>query len=279
MLLYSSNRNSTMSELLEQKRMAAPLSAIIIITGKPMRWLSDDDLARALVPFDVEMDLLHLGKLRLDVSLAFNHIVVPLDTGVRYKELYLGYEGVQVDIHARGGKVVEHRKHETITIAYTNTTTHHRTSEISLAPKLSYKSQGGELTAEPGGSTFQAGTTSAFTTSLHCEERILSPTLFDRKVRWLFNRPKVPSAVRDFLDGNLHLFAICAWTLGTPKTGTIRVKPSGISFFDENRSRLKSRWKGLVMEFLLRSRSSLYPIDRRGQQLCFEVQEPETPTR
>jgi hypothetical protein len=104
-----------------------------------------------------------------------------------------------------------------------------------------------------------------------CSEMILVPINKGEAIHWRLDSPRGDKAVRDFLMGNLYLFAECAWN-GTPKQGRFGARPSDVRFFDDQRRPL-SKATSLLMLYQL-WRRDLIPLFDNGFEFTFaEVQD------
>lgn len=84
-------------------------------------------------------------------------------------------------------------------------------------------------------------------------------------VIWQESMVRGEKAVRDFLFGNLKLWAQCKWA-DKNQVGRVRLHTSAF-FFDDQKRRL-SGWKALLMEFTLAERNVKIP-NRDGVEVQF----------
>jgi hypothetical protein len=81
------------------------------------------------------------------------------------------------------------------------------------------------------------------------EERYLETQLMGDTIKWAVALPHGEKVIRDFLMGNLYLFARCRWAK-PPRAGRIVLRTIDFRFFDEHRKPL-SFAKSLLMHFAL----------------------------
>jgi len=61
--------------------------------------------------------------------------------------------------------------------------------------------------------------------------------------------PRAERVIRDFLIGNLSLFATCSWD-GLKRAGRIRLRPENVLFFDAQKKPI-SATRSLIMQCVL----------------------------
>jgi len=215
---------------------------------------------------DFEVDEVPRGGLRLDVDVAFNPLSVRRGAVTRV-DFYIGSTGAEISVQATEGAIQEHTGPSTLSVSYANKQTLVRQTTLSLTPSLKTKKGTAESELSLGAITREASHAREFAASFASEERFLATTVLRDTIKWTVTLPRGEKAIRDFLVGNLYLFAICHWP-ERPRRGTITVRPSDVRFFDDQRRPL-SALKSLVMEFVLwRDQREL--MNRDGFETTFQ---------
>jgi hypothetical protein len=92
-----------------------------------------------------------------------------------------------------------------------------------------------------------------FSTSFKSAERLLVSTDMNDTIKWNLDLPRGEKAIRDYLIGNLYLYACASWK-EKPLTGEVTIRASDIRFFDADRRALSFK----------RSLAMLYCLYRKG---------------
>jgi len=169
----------------------------------------------------------------MNLRVAFNAIPVRQETVLRSADFFIGCCSAEIQMTADQCTFQSYTAAVHLTVAYKASETHTRSSRVVVQPHVSVKSPYGKVEAGVGEICFEAGRESTFETSFSSEERILAPLLVGSTIKWRFDPPNVLNAVRDFLFGNLYLFAVCNYHGDI--CGSISVRPSDITFFDPSR--------------------------------------------
>ena len=211
-------------------------------------WLSREERERNVVLIDLDADMEGTETLRLDVNVIFNPLPVRRGTLTRV-DYYIGSTGAEVSVDASGGKVHGHTPAATLDVNYSNATQSRRKAGLTLKPEMKVKDLSRAAEAKLGSVTRAAGQERVQSAAFASAERVLAPVATDDGVKWTVSLPRGEKAVRDFLIGNLYLFAKCTWA-GTTKRGRVAVRPSDVRFFDADRRPLGTA-QSLVMQFVL----------------------------
>jgi hypothetical protein len=217
---------------------------------------------------DLEIDLVAEGVLRLDLNIVFNPL--PIRRGVFTKEdFYIGSSGAQIFVDTDGGRVEEYTPAVELSVKYSNSTKQKRTTTLCIKPSAKLTAQGAELDVTPGSITLQANDERTFTASFAGAERTLAPVYLNDSIRWEIALPRGDKVVRDFLIGNLYLFARAKWAARLP-SGSIELRPADVRFFDSKRQVL-SKLKSILMMFVL-SKEGVRPRHKDGFKISFAEQ-------
>ena len=232
---------------------------------KLLPWLASEQRRRTVLLLDAETDLLGPDCLRIDLNIVFNPIAVRMGTVLK-ADYFVGSTGAEIFVEAVGGRVSSYSGALELNVDYTNATTHVRKSGVSLSPEVKSKSGSTEESLKLGEISWGAKTEREHKVSFSCSEMTLVPIDTGNAVRWRLDTPKGEKAVRDFLIGNLFLFAECTWK--TPgKRGRFGARPSDIRFFDDQRRAL-----GKVSSYLMLYRlwrKGLTPMNEEGFDIAF----------
>lgn len=225
-----------------------PCSKIEISPGLITRWMNSPEKNENLILCDIEADNLNDHELRIDLNIVFNPQRIRRKGIVTREDFYIGSTGAEVAIEAKDGRVLAFTESAKIDVNYSNTNTITRKSSIVLAAKGASKDKNSSNAVESKMS-LESGEQRNFVTSFSNSERILSTKDVYDTIEWALDLPRGESAVRDFIHGNLYLFARCHWP-ATPFHGAIKMRLSDIRFFDSKRRELGPR-TSLLMWYLM----------------------------
>ena len=233
-------------------------------------WLTRTAKQTTVLLLDAETDLVAIDSLRLDLNIVFNPMAIRRG-GVSKVDYFVGSTGAEIFIEATGGKVVDYTGPQELKVEYNNKSTRTRKSSVSLSPEIKAKAKDNEASFKPGELHWEANQDREQTVSFSCSEMTLVPVNIGDSIRWRLDTPRGDKAVRDFLMGNLTLFAECTWP-GIRKTGRFGARPSDVRFFNDQRRPL-SRRASLLMLFHL-WRKGIKPTHDNGFDMHFiEVRE------
>ena len=219
---------------------------LLVEPPKILPWMSKEEQDGSILLLGLEADHEDKDCIRIDLDVVFNPIPVRRKQGpVRQADFYVGCTGAEIGVEASAGSILKHTGPTTLSVGYSNSTSRNRSSGLTLDPILAMNSGETKL----GAVTKEASQEVTFNATFSSEERVLQPVLLHDTIKWTINLPRGNKAVRDFLMGNLHLFAVCRWD-HVPRTGRVTVRPSDVRFFDGNREPLGPR-RSLMMEFVL----------------------------
>lgn len=211
-------------------------------------WLSERERQANIMLLDLDADVEADATLRLDLNVVFNPLSVRRGV-VKKVDYYVGSTGAEVSVQATGGAVSEHTQAATLDVNYSNTSKKQRKVGLSLTPVVKAKDGSAEVDATIGSITHEAAQETSVSATFASKERYLAPLRIGDTIKWTITLPRGEKVIRDFLTGNLYLFAKCAWASG-PRSGTISIRPSDVRFFDHDRRPI-STIRSLLMWFIL----------------------------
>ena len=209
-------------------------STVIIDPPIIIPWLSEYEKDNQVVLVDLQPDELSEYITRLDLNVVFK--CIPIKRNIHLKaDYYIGSSGALVEVAVKNGKITDCTPAATIDVNYSNSAKHVRKSSICLKPSPCSAS----VTYGPilGNISLDREVETAYSASFSSSERVLAPICMYGTVQWMLTMPRGEKIVSDFLYGNLPLFAECSWSK-SPRNGTVMVRPSDISFFDNQKRRV-----------------------------------------
>ena len=218
------------------------------------KWLDYQKKKEEILFLDVEPDYVSDNKLRFDLDIAFRPISVMTGTFTK-KEFSVGSRSAKIELVTTGNTINQFTPAQTITVDVEHSYTHKRQSSVKLAPKIETpeksKVELGEISLDNGDErTFKyklSGTTAQY----------ITPTHLNDTISWIINFSPAETIFRDYLAGNIYLFAE---TKRTKKMqGKITVSVSDVLFFDENRKVVHSEAKSLYLRCKLWLKGKKFP--------------------
>lgn len=211
-------------------------------------WLSAEERRRTVVLFDFDADTECERTLRFTLNVIFRPISIPVGL-VNQRDYYVGSTGADIFVETKDGSILQFTRGATLSVDYSNTTRRQRSSLVSLAPALKTKNGAKELEAKLGSITFGAEQEQVLAAKFSSEERALVAINLGDTIHWSVALPRGERIIRDFLLGNLNLYAVCRWPRD-PMRGRISARPSDVRFFDPDRRPLGAT-QSIVMAFVL----------------------------
>jgi hypothetical protein len=232
--------------------------------------LGRESRERNMIWLDFDADVAEGSAVRIDLNVAFVPCRIRKGVATRV-DYYVGCTGAVITLDLPRAKVGDHTPSSSLDVEYSTTIERKRRTALSLSPKLS--TEGGDIqqSLEVGSVDRKADSTRTQSFKFASKERELVATVSSVGVMWNIDLPHGEKAVRDFLEGNLYLYANCDWN-HAPRAGTVSVRPSDVRFFGPDRKPL-SRIKSLFMECSLRM-SGRALENRDGFSLEFAECEP-----
>jgi len=216
-------------------------------------WLSVEERQENILLLDFDADIDPAPHtLRVDLNVVFNPISVRRGT-ITHVDYYIGSTGAEIIIEATKGTIHDHTRAAKLDVSYSNSSKIWRKAGLNLAPAVKVKIESKEIESKLGTISRDAADEKLFTATFSSEERFLAPVLIGDTIKWTITLPRGEKVIRDFLIGNLYLFAKCTWKSAI-KSGSVSVHPSDVRFFDSNRRPIGSM-RSILMQYVLWKRS------------------------
>lgn len=211
-------------------------------------WMSHEIRQSSILLGDFCVDDISGHHVRVDVDIVFQPIRIRR-AGTQKTDYYVGTAGAQIYVRATDGSIEGYTPESTLMTDYTNQ--HQRSRSSSVVVKPSSKQAGAAQISQGVSASLSYNTSQVRThsVSFQSDERVLAPRHLGDEVIWEFSMPRGEKAVRDYLVGNLYLYANCTWQ-NNPKRGCVGWQPSDIRFFDSEK-RLLSPAKSIIMNYVL----------------------------
>lgn len=191
----------------------------------------------------IRIEKVGTGFLKLLLDVAFQSI--PLERPFGSGFWYFASTGAHIELRASGAKILSHTEGSRIVVKYVLKTENTKSLNAKIEPKVKLLED----------AEFSVGAVGTDRTVVHGGETVfishenpLAVVETQEAVSWQYSMGQGHKAVRDFLFGNLKLWADCKWP-GKNRRGRVRLRCSSF-FFDEENKRLP-RWKAIGAEFLV----------------------------
>lgn len=245
------NRREVQSLALELQGERVPVK-LTVDPPTLVRWLSESGRRQRLLMLDVDVDVASANSVRIDFDLVFSPKSIRRGTVVDQADYYVGSTGAELHVQPRKGEVCDYTAGRSVDVNYSNSTDIARRSAATIGPEATVSVGGGDTKLGIGNVSYAAGSKRAMSASFQAEERVLQTEFANPHVKWVLVLPRGERAVRDFLQGNLSLYAECRY-LDRGIEGQIEVRPSNIRFFGPDRRPL-GRMASLRMRYALWNR-------------------------
>lgn len=202
-----------------------------------VQWLSEEDRKSRLILLDIDADVSSGNTVRLVFDLVFSPKAVRRKGVVQQSDYYIGSTGAELNVRPTKGRVISHSQPKTIDASYSNSTRVTRNSGLVIEPKVTANLKSAQVKGSVGSVEYKAGLEQQKSSTFQANERWLDIERANPAVKWIVALPRRKSVVRDYLQGNLLLFAECV-SLREGIEGTIEVRASDIRFFRPDRSPL-----------------------------------------
>jgi hypothetical protein len=216
-----------------------------------MPWLNEDQVDNSLILLDFEPDEVSENGARLNLRVGFNAVSIYREGKLNEADYYIGCSSAEIVVRTITGMVGNYSPGVTLSTQYKGTSKATRTCTVTLQPGFKHKVDKNETELSLGSVSLAAGAESVFEYSFASEERVLAPLFAGRSIRWRLDSPLNPSIIRDFIFGNLYLFADCSWPKG-PRRGQVAVRTHQVSVFGPNRRMLPWQ-KAILLRYKLRN--------------------------
>jgi len=211
-----------------------------------MSSIPPEEHERSLVMLDVVADFLERERTKLNLNVAVRGVKVGREDSIK---CYVGCESIEVIVSSDTGSFVEHSGAIPLKVMQRNKKTQGRKASIALKPELGVKAGGAvDASVSLGDVTFERSRDLEQESEYENEERVLSPVNSRRVVRWAYDPPGGNNVIRDYIDGNLELHAVCQWEK-TPKSGKVEVRALQCRVYGPIDKRPVSRLQQLMLRF------------------------------
>ena len=171
------------------------------------------------------------------MNVVFNAIEVRQGGKVKRYNWYIATRGARIRVILKQGSFHTCTEESSFEVENVHTTEHAREFGAIFAPALAIKAEPVEVGAEAGSVSAKFNKSRETSTKFVTKEHTLVPSLAGNTITWTINQALGEKAVREFLIGNLPLFAVFSWT-GPIKTGRVRLTPEDVDFFNAKRRAL-----------------------------------------
>lgn len=232
---------------------------VVITPAITEPWLSKDQKDRSIALLDFEVDILNDQSYRFDIVIFFNAIRIRPSWSRNC--FYFGCTGADIEIFGQAARIFNHTKDMEIPTEKAVTSIVERNTSIRIEPSYDTKSDNTARKLAIGGIGYQKGSKKEFLTKFSCAERVLAALKYSDRVKWDIKNV-LGSINRDYLFGNLYLFATLDWSSDYPN-GKIGISPSNVGYFDMNGQKV-SKVTEICIEW------ALSKIERSKSKLEFE---------
>jgi hypothetical protein len=236
--------------------------AIVLEISPPVLapWLTNKQLEDSLVVIDMTPDGLADGVVRLHLEVAVHTYRYRFKGRAKAYDIEAGVTGIEVSVVLDGGQIVKSSEGTEIEVKYTGKTGVTRASEVTLTPFLKEEAGTSKREIGLGSIKLSAGTERVYEFSFQATERVIAPVVTQRTVTWRIDMPRAEHAIRDFLFGNLYLYADARWS-ETSIAGTIGTRPTDVQLFGRDRRPIGALKQLVIWARLLKSRTKVPGMD------------------
>lgn len=231
------------------------------------QWMSSSDRSKNIVLLEIEPDVKENGDIRLDLNVAFSAIAVR-QFGRSKSNYYIGCTGGEITVEVENAKIASFTADHVIKTEHVVSSKRHRVSDVKISPGFKEKVGPSSSEIALGDIELKGDEERKFETRFSCAERDLATVYLGNSVQWTLHIPRTEHLIRDYLLGNLLLFAECPWERAR-LFGKVDARPSDVRFFDSER-RILSNKKAIMMRFVLWKRKIDVP-DGNGISVSFSA--------
>jgi hypothetical protein len=212
--------------------------------GKVLKEMSAEEMARTPVLLGLDIEKSAAGVFKIFIEIVFQSI--RLERLFGQGNWYIGANQVDLKLWATGANITDYTQATTVTVTYTVIKSKKRATGAKIKPEvkgpLDTSASIGEI-----GVKLEKG--EELQTMYSGTENELSVTKANDVVQWEKSMPHGGKIIRDYLHGNLSLWADCTWANGQDKTGEVDLYTFP-SLFDNDR-KMYSRGKSILMKWIL----------------------------
>lgn len=230
-----------------------------------MSWINDPDKTFRIVQCDLQIDTCENDQFRFDLNFAFDHALIPRP-GINTSYNHVGCTGLNVTFRISKGAITKFTPRDIIDVDYNNSDKWSRKSGLCLKPELTAEFGAVNLKASLGNITYEQASEVEFATSFKGQESTLVPTVKGNKIVWNLSMHRGKKAVRDYILGNLYLFAECESNESLCK-GDFSFEPV-IVYFDSRKTPIHDKGS-LLAVYILQKLNGITIKDKRGTRIHF----------
>jgi hypothetical protein len=235
-------------------------------------FLPISDHPNSVVLLTLGADALANDRFRLDLDVSFRAVPIRRrgSATVLGQELfYAAVSGAIVTVVSEAADFVDHTEARSVDVRRSIVDEHLQQSDLELLAHGTAPQSGGHplsiRLSKRRGNTH----TSVFDVNEYTLQIVKSPGT----LRWDFLTPRGACVVQDFVQGNLHLFAVVGWC-SQKRSGRIRVEPLSTRFYDAGRRPLGA-WRSLFMKLALLVSGEEQVKNYEGFSVQFRVEQSE----
>lgn len=233
-----------------------------------LRWKTEGERSKILVGIDADFDFLRPDTIRVDVMASINSWKRE-DVSILGWHWCVGIREVEIEIVAIDGAITEATPSTEIEANTVMKTSHSRVSSVTVSPSCHLIPFLPSVNFSVGAFKLEAGQHLTYETLSSNSDSTLSLVVNRSRVKWCIYKPKAPQPVKDFLEENLHVFAICSWNK-EGISGKISITPVDVRVYGKDREPL-SLAKSLLMIYLVMSKNKRSDLRKiKKQETSFE---------
>lgn len=211
-------------------------------------FLNDEERRKRVVLADLGFEKIADDNIQIEIDIVFSPKTVRRGV-IRKADYYVGSTGAEISIKPQNFGIIEYSKGSEIEVIYEETNGTSGEEGFSLTPNL--KAKYGDVEGAVSLGSFEAKSTAQrkSTAKFSGKERQLETEYANPNLKWIVQLPRAKQIVRDYLQGNLKLFADFSVTK-MECVGALELRPSDISFFGPDRQQL-GEISSLRMKYVL----------------------------
>lgn len=213
--------------------------------------LSQEERDTNVMLIDLEADKINRSNIRLNLNVIFKTKVIRRGK-IKKTNWYIGTTGGEVNVLLPGTQVVKYADGNALKVNYSNTIEGTRTVGLDIKPVIKTEKAGSKSEISFGGITYDKGSKYAYLSTFEGTERTLAVINEVESISWIIDLPRGGKVVRDFLIGNLYLYAdFNMRSLKLINKCRLMIRPSNISLFNSKKIEM-DRAKSILMLHYLR---------------------------
>jgi len=217
-------------------------------------WLNEDEKEGLISLLDIQIDSCNEDdEYRFDFDIVFKS--VPIRKGiVGRSNFYVGSTGGEIYLHVENCKIKEYTGPTTLDVSYNINEILTRKTDLNLIPFSQKNSQ--KVNAQL---KYEKSKEVSWNASFRSEERTLVPAVMNNSLIWEIAQPNIKKVIRDYLFGNLYLFATCSLNSKNIE-GKIKVT-TDVRFFNTKKEAVSTVKSALMLYVMTWKEKTVYNID------------------